>query len=163
MVGSLITSEMLSNLTKEQLQSWNNFIYALRNKDLEKYLDIVDNRTVVNAYRVKIVCAPEIESVLDLRKDFARDPLILKKAHPGAYASWRECVTTFSMQIALSYRDGCHMMDVDCDYGRPFYDVIGWTIHAAEFIYNKITGSVTNPFKVRLAWNKRGYGIPLVV
>lgn len=154
---------MESKLTRKQIQAWNNFSYAIVRLGLSPYVDIIHPRNVISEYNIKLCCSPEIEKALDLKLEFKRDPIILKCAHPGAYISWRECTTTYALQISLLYdANNGYMIDIDCDYGRPFYDVVGWIIHGYEVLYNKVTNSVTNPFKVREALNKRGYGIPLV-
>lgn len=153
---------MESKLTRGQIQAWNNFIKAFHVKKLNSYVFFDRDLITIKADRIIIPCSKEIESFLDSSPEFKRDPIILKGAHPGAYASWRECVTTFSMQLWIFYENGNYFLGADCDYGRPFYDVVGWSIHAFEFMYNKISGKITDPFKVRVAWNKRGYGIPLV-
>jgi len=152
-----------SKLTRAQLQSWNNFIRALRVKELDTYVNFISSNISIKSDRVILPCNKEIEQILDSRKDFTRDTQILKKAHPNAYASWRENVTLYSMQLCLGYYgDELYKLDVDCDYGRPFYDVVGWSVHIYEVIHNSITGEVTDPFKVRKAWNNRGYDIPLI-
>lgn len=147
-------------MTRAEIQAFNNFMYALRAKNLDQFIIIPSKGMCTKVDRVTFVCKPEVEDFLNTSPGFTKDPLILKKAHPTAYASWRENCSTFSLQVCLGY-DGMHKIEVDCDYGRPFYDVVGWVMHGFEVCYNKVTGRVTNPFKVRDVWNKRGYGIPL--
>lgn len=148
--------------SKENLQAWNNFVYAVRKHGLEMWLRQPLTTMLIKPDRVIFQCLPQIETMLNIHKNFTRDSVILKKAHPTAYASWRENVSTFALQVCLGYKDEKYYVEIDCDYGRPFYDVVGWLVHATEVVYNKVTGRVTNPFKVRAAWNKRGYGIPLI-
>jgi hypothetical protein len=111
---------------------------------------------------VKLVCCEGFENLLNGKCNFKKDELFLKSEHIGAFASYREDIETWALQICLIRERDYNAIDVDCDRGRPFWSLKGWLIHGCEVVWHKLTGKKTNPFDVRNAWNKRGYGIPLV-
>lgn len=153
---------MESKLTKDQIQAWNNFVIALRKHNLIDYCDLLNSKNIIKKDRIIIVCNPQLNSAIQSRCNFKPDKLFLKREHPGAFVSYREDIETYALQICLVNDNGIIRAEVDCDMGRPFWSVKGWLIHAGEVVYNKLLRRSTNPFKVRAAWNKRGFDIPLV-
>lgn len=149
---------MEQRLTARQLQAWTNFTYALRWHGLAEHFQFGAPGTNIGQDRLITPCDSTLEAALDASPYFSRDAVFLKSCHPGAYASFRENQTLDAMQITLVFVDGQRKADVDCDRGRPFYDLVGWLVHAAECL---IQGK-TNPHPVRRAWNRRGMGIPKV-
>jgi len=152
----------VKTLTSKQVQAWANFNYALRSFGFSKHCQFGAAGTDIEGDRLVVPCRATMEPAVQASPNFSQDAVFLKSAHPGAYASYRENVTLWAMQITFLLRDGKRMVDVDCDRGRPFWDLVGWAVHACEVLAHKITGGQTDPYPVREAWNKRGMGIPLV-
>ncbi len=153
---------MISRLTPRKLQAWHCFERLLASQGWLEHVQVGEPGQGALDDRCLWACDDELESLVRTSGTFAEDPCYLKSDHPGAYASFRQAESFWAAQLTFVLVDGARMVDVDCDRGRPFYDLAGWAVHGAEVAWHKLSGAKTSPWDVRKHWNDRGLQIPLI-